>query len=131
MAMQEVKEVKELRGKILGMEMELNILARDLDRLKSELVYNSKMQKEIEENIHFLRTSDVIVSLAEYRKIKQQKTLIDQRVIYYKSKIRPLEQIVDRKENFIKEEMDVFEKIYRTQFISNVLEFPYVGRKKA
>lgn len=129
--MKEIKEVKELRGKILGMEMELNILARDLDRLKEELAYNIKTQEDLCENINFLRNSNVIVSLSEYKKIKQHKKLVDQRIVHYKSKIGPLEQVVNRKESNIKEEMDVFERIYRTQFKSNILEFPYVRRKKA
>lgn len=129
--MKEAREVKELRGKILGMEMELNILFRDLERLKQELLCNTVLQEKIYENLAFLKESNAAVSLSEYKKIQQQRNLVDMRVVYYVTKIQPLEQLIDRKEIRIEEEMVVFEKIYRMQFKNNVLEFPYDRRKKA
>ena len=113
------------------MEMELNILFRDLERLKEELLINKSLQDSLRENIDFLKTDGVIVSLSEFKKIKQQKKLVDMRVGYYITKIQPLEQIVDRKEEMVKNEMNVFEQLYRMQFKSNVLEFPDDRRKRA
>lgn len=127
----ESREVKELRGKILGMEMELNILSKDLERFKAELFYNLKMLTATNENLHFLKTSKAAVSLPEYRKIVQQKSLLEMRVKLYKQKIQPLEQIVGRKEDYLKEDMKVFEEAYREQFKNNVLEFPHDRRKEA
>ena len=127
----ESREVKTLRGKILGMEMELNILSKDLERFKAELFYNLKMLTATNENLHFLKTSNAAVSLTEYKKIIQQKKLLEMRVQYYKQKIQPLEQVVDRKEDYLKEDMKVFEEVYRDQFKNNILEFPHDRRKKA
>lgn len=129
--MKESKEVKELRGKILGMEMELNLLSRDLERFKMELLYNQKMKKLIEENLEFLRTTKAAVSLLEFKKIKQQESLVNTRVVYYKTKILPLERSLNMKESFHKEEMERFERVYRMQFENNILEFKYDRRKKA
>lgn len=129
--MKESKEVKELRGKILGMEMELNLISKDLNRFKNELLYNQKMQKIIEENLDFLKTTTAAVSLPEFKKIKQQQSLVENRVKYYKSKVTPLEQVLGKKETFHKEEMERFEELYRMQFENNVLEFPNDRRKKA
>ena len=126
----ESKEVKELRGKLMGMEMELNILSRDLEAFKIQFVYNLRAKKQIDENINFLKSSKAAVSLSEYRKIKQQKALVEMRIKYYKQKIEPLERILNRKEDFLKEEVERFHKIYRMQFTNNILEFPDV-RKKA
>jgi len=120
----ELNIVKELRGKILGMEMELNILSRDLERLNAEYSYNIKLQKKINENIAFLKRDHVVVSLKEYKVIKQQKRLIDMRVKLYSKKVNPLKKIVKSKESKIKTEMDVFERVYRLQFKTNILEFP-------
>ena len=127
--MKESREVRELRGKILGMEMELNILSRDLDSYKSQLLYNLRAKKQIDENIKFLKNSKAAVSLSEYRKIKQQKTLVEMRVKYYKQKIQPLEQILNRKEGFHKQEIERFHEMYRMQFTNNILEFPDVRKK--
>lgn len=129
--MKETREVKQLRSKILGMEMELCMISKDLERFKNELTYNQIMLARIEENINFLQTSNAAVSLNEFKKIKQQKKLVETRIKYYKQKVQPLEQMLMRKETFHKEEMERFEKAYRLQFQNNILEFPYDRRKKA
>ena len=129
--MKESKEIKDLRGKILGMEMELNILSKDLDRFKYEYKFNKKLLEKILENIDFLRQSKAAVSLSEFRKIRQQRNLVEMRVKYYMNKVQPLEQMLDRKSDYHKQEMDRFEKIYRLQFLNNILEFPSDRRKKA
>jgi hypothetical protein len=89
------------------------------------------MLDAIEENLNFLKTSNAAVSLSEYKKIKQHQKLVQTRVAYYKTKYLPLEQMIDRKEDFHKQEMERFEKVYRKQFTNNVLEFPIDRRKKA
>jgi len=122
----ESREVRELRGKILGMEMELCILSKDLERFKLELSYNLKMLTATNENLKFLRSSDAAVSLPEYRKIIQQQNLLDMRVKLYRKKIQPLEQVVGKKEDYLKKDMEVFEEVYREQFKNNILEFKSV-----
>jgi hypothetical protein len=129
--MKESKEVKALRSKLLGMELELNILSKDLERFNFELNYNKKMLQITLENLNFLKTGDSAVSLSEFKKIKQQKNLIEMRIKYYKQQIYPLEQILSTKENNHKKEMERFEYLYRMQFKNNILEFPCDGRKKA
>lgn len=129
--MKETREVKQLRSKILGMEMELCMISKDLERFKNELLYNQIMLARIDENVNFLKTSNAAVSLSEYKKIKQQKNLVETRIKYYTTKVQPLEQMLIRKETFHKEEMERFEKAYRLQFQNNILEFPNDRRKKA
>lgn len=129
--MKESAEVKELRNKILGMEMELCLISRDLERFESDLLYNQQVIRSIEENVEFLRNSTAAVSLSEYKKIKQQQNLIETRIKYYIAKIQPLKQALGKKETFHKEEMQRFEEAYRMQFRNNVLEFPDDRRKEA
>lgn len=129
--MKESNEVKTLRSKLLGMELELNLLSKDLERFNFELTYNQKMLEVTLENLEFLKSSNATISLTEYKKIKQQKKLIEMRVKYYKQKIHPLEQILNRKEDNHKKEMERFEYLYRMQFKNNILEFPCDRRKKA
>ena len=129
--MKESNEVKALRSKLLGMELELNLLSKDLERFNFELTYNQKMLEVTLENLEFLKSSNATISLTEYKKIKQQKKLIEMRVKYYKQKIHPLEQILNRKEDNHKKEMERFEYLYRMQFKNNILEFPCDRRKKA
>jgi hypothetical protein len=113
------------------MELELNLLSKDLERFNFELTYNQKMLEATLENLDFLKSSNATISLNEYKKIKQQKKLIEMRIKYYKQKIYPLEQILNRKEDNHKKEMERFEYLYRMQFKNNILEFPCDGRKKA
>jgi len=44
--MKETEEVRELRGKILGMEMELNIISKDLEKFEIQLFNNLKIKKK-------------------------------------------------------------------------------------
>lgn len=129
--MKESTEVKTLRSKLLGMELELNLLSKDLERYNFELTYNQKILEMTLENLHFLKTSNAAISLTEYRKIKQQKKLAEMRIKYYKQKIQPLEQILNKKEDNHKKELQRFEYLYRMQFKTNILEFPCDRRKKA
>jgi len=130
--MKETREVKELRSRILGVEMDLHIISKDLERYKNELIYNTLMLNKTNENIDFLKSKRKnSVSLSEFRKIKQQKKLLETRVVYYRQKIKPLEQALMAKEDFHKTEMEKFEEAYRMQFKNNILEFPDVRRKEA
>lgn len=111
--------------------MELNLISRDLDRFNAELQYNEIMLTHTLENLQFLTDEACTISLPEFKKIRQQKKLIEMRIDYYKQKIQPLEQMLAKKEDFHKKEMERFEYLYRMQFKSNVLEFPSDRRKKA
>lgn len=113
------------------MELELSILSKDLDYFETELLFNKRILRSIKENISFLKNESMIVSFSEYKKIKQQKKLIEARIDYYTSKIGPLKHIVNMKEINHKEEMKKFEYAYRMQFKNNILEFPGDRRKKA
>jgi len=129
--MKESKEVKQLRSKILEIELELSILSKDLERYKNEHVYNTKLLSVLDENLFFLKNNDVTISIEEFKKIRQQKDIVLTRLAYYESKIKPLEQILDVKEGFQKKQMERFEHFYRMQFKNNILEFPSDRRKKA
>lgn len=129
--MKESKEVKALRSKLLGMEMELNLISRDLERFSAELQYNETMLNHTLENLNFLTTCEIAISLPEFKKIKQQQHLLEMRIQYYRQKIQPLEQMLNRKEDLHKKEMEKFEHLYRMQFKNNVLEFRSDRRKKA
>jgi hypothetical protein len=124
----EWKEVKELRGKILALEMELSLIAKDLERFKMELNFNKNVLVNILENINFLKTSKSAVSLNEFKKIKQQKSLVEKRILHYQNKIIPLEKVLRDKENNHKHNMDLFEHLYKQQFKNNILEFPGVRK---
>lgn len=129
--MKESKEVKALRSKLLGMELELNLLSKDLERFNFELSYNQKMLEITLENLNFLKSTETAISLPEFKKIKQQKKLIEMRIDYYKGQIFPLEKMLNIKEDNHKKEMERFEYLYRMQFKNNILEFPCDRRKKA
>lgn len=128
--MKETKEVKELRSKILILEMELSMVSKDIERFRAELVYNKIMLEKLIDNINFLQKNNVTVSINEFKKIKQQKKLAENRVKYYIQKLQPLEQIFSKKQEYCNKQMEKFEHIYRLQFENNILEFPYERQKK-
>ena len=128
--MKESKEIKQLRNKILGMEMEMSLLNRDLERFEAELVYNEKVLTAVDTNINFLKTKSIVVSLSEYKKIQQQKKLVLMKMDYYLSKLKPVYKALKILEDEYKQEMELFEKLYSLQFKSNILEFPSEQRRQ-
>jgi hypothetical protein len=82
------------------------------------------------DNISFLKKSKSAVSLSEFKKIKQQKSLIEKRVLHYQNKIVPLEKTLKNKEDYHKKSMELFEALYKQQFKNNILEFPGVRKQK-
>lgn len=60
--------IKEINGKILGYEIELDTLSDEFDKLSKELSYLLQIKMELEINLRILKEETQIVSLAEYRK---------------------------------------------------------------
>lgn len=108
----------------------MSLISRDLERFEAELIYNEKVLGAIETNLSFLKNKNIIVSLAEYKKIKQQYKLVMMKIEYYVSRLGPLKSVLVLKENNHKEEMKRFEEIYSLQFKNNVLEFPSEQRRQ-
>lgn len=106
------------------------MVSKDIERFKAELVYNKIMLEKLMDNINFLQKNNVTVSINEFKKIKQQKKLAENRVKYYIQKLQPLEQIFSKKQEYCNKQMEKFEHIYRLQFENNILEFPYERQKK-
>lgn len=130
--MKECKELKSLRGKILGIEMELNLLSKDLERFDMELKYNLKLLKNVETNLTFLKNKAPIVSLISFKQSCQQKKYIENKIVYYKNKINELKNILNIKEFSHKKDMEEFERLYKLRFENNILEIKnYERRKKA
>lgn len=128
--MVEWPEIKELKSKIIGMEMEMSLIEKDLKAFQRELNNHQSLLIQIEENISFLKKSKAIVSLLEFKKINQQKKLVEKRIIYYKNKILPLQSAMETKIKCHHIEMEKFKILYKSQFKNNVLEFDCGRRAK-
>jgi hypothetical protein len=126
----ESKEVKNLRGKLLGMEMELQLLSKDLDRFETELAYNKKVLGILNENLLYLKNNAVSISIQEFKKTIKQKDFIEMKIKYYIQKIQPLQQTIEKRQKSFEKEYEKFKYEYRMQFKNNILEFPGDRRRK-
>lgn len=111
--MWEPPELKDLRAKILGTEMELELLFKDLEKGEAELSYNIKLQERLVENIHFLQKESPIVSIAEYQKAKQQLSIVSARINHYSKKLGPVRNKAKRLEEEYSKDMDTFLDFYK------------------
>ena len=112
------------------MEMELNLLTKDLTRYKVELAYNTKLKGEIVENLNFLYSEAFVVSIEEFKKAKQHLGLVEMRIKHYNLQVNKAHAAIERKNKFYLEEMDRFKIAYKNQFRNNVLEFKLRKGKK-
>lgn len=126
----ESQEVVTLRGKILSMEMDINLLSKDIEKLETEFFYTKKKINLFLENINFLKNSEVVVSLSEYKKIKTEYLHNFGYLYNVEKKINFLKTDLLKKEKNYEQEMLRFQHLYRLQFRSNILEFPSERRQK-
>jgi hypothetical protein len=120
----EPKEIVDLRGKILSMEMEINLLSKDIEKLETEFFYVKKKIELSHENLVFLKEREVVVSISEYKKIKKEHINSFYYLKKVESKIMQLTKELSKKEINYKYELIRFEDLFRLQFRSNILEFP-------
>lgn len=75
-----LKKIEDLRGVILGVEMDLKILEEDLFQINKDLKVLDKVQNELIYNINLHKSSKVITVIHEYQKsikdLEEVKNLI-------------------------------------------------------
>lgn len=62
------QKLNNLKGTILGLRMETNLLEQDLNRIEVDLFYLDKMHRDLVYNINLLRRDDIVSVLSEYNK---------------------------------------------------------------
>ena len=64
----EIAELKHLKGCILGLEMDLTLIERDIIVVTNDIDFLKKMEKDLIFNIQLLRRKNVIAIASEYKR---------------------------------------------------------------
>jgi hypothetical protein len=62
------KRLDNIKGMVVGLEMETNLLEHDLGRIEVDLFYLDKMQRDLVYNINLLKRDDIVSVISQYRK---------------------------------------------------------------
>lgn len=87
----QVDKLKELRGKIVGLEMNLAMIERDLVVLNNDVKMLCKLEKDYVANINILKGKNVIASASEYKKITRELSITKKGIAQFKTMKEELE----------------------------------------
>lgn len=104
-----VDVVKELRGKLMGYEMELNILEADYIEITRELRQLSELESTLIYNINFLKNEAKIAVASEFNKSIKQLKEVRKRMSKYiglKSQISSKMREVGKNYDYYRDQFD-------------------------
>lgn len=117
------KKLNELRGTILGLEMEMNLLEHDLNRIEVDLFYLDKLQRDLTYNINLLKRDDIVAVLPEYRKSVSALKEVRGNIIKFNNLRQKIQKSIDTKLKQYDFYFNEFEKEYSGETI-----LPFKGK---
>jgi hypothetical protein len=115
--------LNKLRGKIIGLEMEVSILQQDLEYIELDLVYLNKICEELQYNLEFLKKNSITVTLDSYSLSLDQLKAARERILELKTLKRQLMQSL---ESTIEEQLkyiDIFMELKKQPQQAKILQF--------
>jgi hypothetical protein len=85
----------DIRGEILGLEMEISLYQHDLKRIEIDSYYLDKIQRDLMYNIDFLRRGEIISVLMEYQKSIEALKNVRTQIIDLRNKKQELETQIE------------------------------------
>lgn len=81
--MQAVDELKQLRDKVVGIEMHLSLLQSDLSAVARDIAFLEDLATVLRENKEVLKSDKVIAVAAEYKRVVAELKTVEANLIYY------------------------------------------------
>lgn len=78
-------KIDELRGKLMGLEMALQMLEDDLDTINANLAYLEKLRKDLVYNINLHRSGKVITVVTEYKKSIDELEVVRAEIVKFQN----------------------------------------------
>ena len=107
-----LQKVNELRGIMLGLEMNLKLLDDDLESVDMELIHYEKMESDLIYNINLHKSGTVITVVREYKRSIDELKIIKQEIIKFKNFRDSVMKKMDKKLESHKYYLDKFEQAY-------------------
>lgn len=109
---EKLQKVNELRGLMLGIEMNLKLLDDDLESVDMELIHFQKMESDLIYNINLHKSGKVITVVREYRRSIDELKIIKDEIIKYKNFRDTIMKKMEKKLESHKYYLDKFEQAY-------------------
>lgn len=128
---QELTRLKNLRNKVIDIEIQLGMIESDLLAVEKDLLFLENMYYGLKENIETLRSEGIIVVASEYKKIIQEFITVKKNLAFYNNLHSTLLGKFDKYRDLRDVAMVEYEE-YRKFFdsLDNLIPFDPSKRKK-
>tara|TARA_R100000951_G_C2604167_1_gene169104 strand:+ start:488 stop:892 length:405 start_codon:yes stop_codon:yes gene_type:complete len=92
-----LEKVNELRGIMLGLEMNLKLLDDDLDEVVKNLIHLHKIESDLVYNIKLHKSGKVITVAKEYRRSIDELKIIKEEIIKHKNNKDMIQKKMEKK----------------------------------
>ena len=107
----ERSKLNKLKNSLIGVEMQLDLIERDLMIANQNIDYLKKVKADLLANIKILKQEKIISIASEYKKTKEELVLADNNINYYEQLKKTLDEKneIERKaySNYYKEYKDL------------------------
>ena len=107
-----VIRLNNLRGKLLGIEMELSIIEQDITEVNEQLAYLEIIQSDLIYNLEFLQRPEVVAVIMSYNQSITQLKEVQSRILKYRSTKISLENKMEKYEKIQDSCYEDIEAIY-------------------
>lgn len=101
-----------LRGELLGIEMELSVIEADITEVEHQLMYLEAMQNDLIYNLELLRRPEIVAAINAYNQSIVQLKEVQSRILHYRSLRLKLNGKMDKYEKMQYQAYDDLESIY-------------------
>lgn len=108
---EEIIELKQLKSGLLGLEMDLTLIERDLVIVANDIDFLKKMEKDLIFNVKLLRKKNVIAIASEYKKSVEELKEVQQDIEKYVNLKKQLAESYRKKHKEYKDNMKKFKQL--------------------
>lgn len=128
---QELTRLKDLRNKVIDIEVHLGMIESDLLAVEKDLLFLENLYYSLRENIDTLKTEGLIVLASEYKKIIQEFVTVKKNLAFYNNLHSTLLGKFDKYRDLREVAMVEYEE-YKKYFdtLTNIIQFDPSKRKK-
>jgi len=107
-----LEKVEELRGIMLGLEMNLKLLDDDLEEVIKNLIHLKKIESDLIYNINLHRSGKVITVVKEYKRSIDELKVVEEEIVKHKNFKDSIEKKIDKKLKSYDYYLNEFEQAY-------------------
>lgn len=119
--MDKSKRLKEIQSKLLGIELDLDLIEQDIQNIEGDINYLYLIEEETIYNITILKQAGVVADLKSYKQSWQKLAHIQSKIVELKSKrqilLKKMDQKMTSKEFYDKEWEQLHNEIQETKVI--------------